>query len=79
MTTRELWQSIMHYGDFDRVPVIHWRGWDETRERWLEEGLPEDADEHAFFDAVPQWTGVGVNLDLYPVFEGDVLEETDEY
>ena len=79
MTTRELWQNIMQYGEFDRTPVIHWAGWPETRERWIEEGLPADANEHEYFDAVPMWAGVGVNVDLYPLFGEEVLEDTDEY
>ena len=33
MTTREFWQSIMNYGDFDRMPAIHWTGGAETLER----------------------------------------------
>jgi len=79
MTTRELWRNIMHYGEFDRMPVTHWRGWDETRERWIDEGMPPDVDEHEYFDAVPSWAGVGVDLGLCPPFEEEVLEETDEY
>ena len=79
MTTRELWQNIMHYGEFDRMPVIHWTEWAETRERWLREGLPPDADEREYFDAVPHWTGVGVKLDLHPAFDEELIEETDEY
>ena len=79
MTTRQLWRNIMDYGPFDRLPVIHWRGWPETRERWIREGLPADADEHAYFDAVPLWANIGVNVSLFPAFEREVLEETDEY
>jgi len=79
LTTRALWQSIMHYGEFDRMPVIHWCGWPETRERWIAEGLPPDANEHEYFGAVPMWAGVGVDLDLFPKFEEETLEDTDEY
>ena len=79
MTTRQLWQNIMHYGEFDRMPVIHWKGWNETRERWIKEGMPADADAHPFFNAVPQWTSVGVELGLYPAFEEETIEETDDY
>jgi hypothetical protein len=79
MTTRELVQAIMNYGEYDRMPVIHWTGWPETRERWLAEGLPEDVDEREHFDAVPWAAGVGVRLGLHPVFEEETLEETDEY
>ncbi|NIA06097.1 MAG: hypothetical protein GWP14_00410 [Actinobacteria bacterium] len=49
MSIRQLWQNIMDYGDFDRMPVIHWAGWDETRTRWISEGMPEDADEYEYF------------------------------
>ncbi|MCE9614832.1 MAG: hypothetical protein K8T26_11185 [Lentisphaerae bacterium] len=35
MTNRELFQRIMHYGEFDRMPVVHWGGWAETMERWF--------------------------------------------
>lgn len=79
MTTRELWNNIMHYGEFDRMPVVHWCGWPETRERWIREGLPEEVSEHTYFDAQPMWAGVGVNLDLFPRFEKEILEDTDEY
>jgi len=79
MTTRELWQNIMHYGEFDRMPVTHWGGWAETRRRWIGEGMPENVSEHEYFNAVPMWAGVGVNLDLMPSFAGEVLEDADEY
>jgi len=79
MTTRQLWQSIMHYAEFDRMPVIHWTGWEETLERWHKEGLPPDADVHQYFGSVPHWTSIGVNLGLHPAFEEEVIEETDEY
>ncbi len=79
MTYRELWQDIMHYGDFDRMPVIHWTGWAETRERWIREGMPANADEREFLGAVPHWTFVGVNVHLFPAFEIETLEETEEY
>ena len=79
MTTRELVQAIMSYGEFDRMPVIHWRGWDETRLRWIAEGLPEDMDEHEYFRTVPWQASVGVELGLKPAFEEEVLQETAEY
>ena len=79
MTTRELWQNIMHYGEFDRMPVIHWTGWTETLERWEQEGMPAGVNAHEYFDAVPQWTGVGAHLDLLPAFEQETLEDTPEY
>ncbi|MFH1567593.1 MAG: uroporphyrinogen decarboxylase family protein [Gemmatimonadota bacterium] len=79
MGNRGLWQRIMHYGDFDRMPVIHWTGWPETIERWEREGLPPGANQHTYFDAVPMWTGIGANLSLLPAFEEETLEDTEEY
>ena len=38
MNYRKLFQEIVNYGQFDRMPVIHWHGWDETHERWYAEG-----------------------------------------
>ena len=60
MTARELWQNIMHYKEFDRMPVIHWSDWDETRERWIKEGIPAELNEHEYFNAVPQYVVVRV-------------------
>lgn len=61
------------------MPVLHWAGWTETRERWIKEGMPADADEHAYFNAAPHWYPIPVDLYLYPAFEEEVIEETDEY
>ena len=69
----------MHYGEFDRIPVIHWTGWPETMERWYGEGMPRDVNAHEYFDTVPNWACVGVGLEPFPTFEEKVIEETDEY
>ncbi|NIA07662.1 MAG: hypothetical protein GWP14_08535 [Actinobacteria bacterium] len=79
MIPRELWQNIMHYGDFDRMPIIHWMGWEETRARWLDEGMPCDVEEHEYFDAIPPWFNVSVELELLPPFDEETFDETEEY
>lgn len=79
ISTRILWRNIMYYQDFDRMPVHHWKGWPETYERWYKEGLPKEADEHEFFNTTPLHAWVSLNIDLYPAFEEEVIEETDEY
>jgi len=79
MTSRELFHNIMHYGEFDRMPVYHWTGWHETIERWHREGLPEGAEEREFFHAEWVCRCVPVNLDLFPLFEEETIEETPEY
>ncbi len=47
--------------------------------RWLKEGLPPDANEHEFFNAVPMWAGVHLIEGLFPAFEEETIEETSEY
>jgi len=79
MTHRERFQAIMHYEDFDRVPVWHWRGWDETELRWEKEGLPLDTDRVALWGVDPWPAGVPVHLGLHPGFPEDIIEETEEY
>ena len=79
MTYRELWQNIMNYGRFDRMPVVHWTGWDETLERWKTEGMPEGVNQHQFFNAVPHFTMIWTNIDLFPAFDEELIEDTDEY
>lgn len=79
MTNRKLFQEIMNYGQFDRMPIIHWAVWDETLERWYEEGYPKDCNAHDYFDAVFKWTGFGADLGLLPAFEEKTIEENEEY
>lgn len=78
MTHRDLFQQIMHYGAFDRMPVVHWTGWRETLERWYGEGLPRNQDIHAFLGTKPHWTGVAANVGLFPLFEEQALSETSD-
>ena len=43
----------MNYGSFDRMPVLLWASWPETRIRWEQEGMPAGADERTYFSADP--------------------------
>ena len=79
MNYRSIFQRTMAYERVDRMPVIHWTGWPETHERWHEEGFPQQADAHEFFDAVPFFVRIEANLELYPPFPEETLEETDQY
>lgn len=80
MNNQQLWQNIMNYGEFDRIPVFHWCIWDETKTRWLGEGLPQDADICDFVKASPYFINIsGLNHGLNPGFEKETIEETQEY
>jgi hypothetical protein len=90
---RSLFRDIMSYRPCDRMPVVHWGEWRETRERWLAEGLPFSRELHEYLKAVPlwasfidgdSWLGVGseqddINVGLFPPFETEVIEEADDY
>lgn len=78
-TARQLWRDIMYYEDFDRMPVLHWGGWNETYDRWRNEGMAADCNEHEYFNTSVHMKTIGVNLDLFPLFEEETTEETDEY
>lgn len=79
LTPRELWHNIMHYQEFDRVPVLHWGIWTETEKRWHNEGWSEAMDIHKCLGARPMCEGVHINNGLFPNFEEETIEETDAY
>lgn len=92
MTYRDLFMAIMDYGEFDRMPLIYWGEWNETRERWVAEGLPKDTDRYQHFCAVNFWGQVSphtwnamgegdeaVHGGLFPPFEEIVIDQTEEY
>ena len=99
MNYRTLFCEIMHYGNFDQMPAVHWDVWPETRELWIKEGFPSDQGVFPFLEALPPWLplvgfrrdedadpwlGTGssdddVNLGLFPTFEKEIFEETEEY
>ena len=40
-TYRKLFRQIMDYRDLDRMPVIQWKGWENTTRRWIQKEMPE--------------------------------------
>lgn len=79
MTNRELWQAIMNYQDCSCMPMLHWKGWRETYDRWYSEGMPMNCDEYEYFNVSPYMKLLKVNIGLFPVFEEEIIEETSEY
>jgi uroporphyrinogen decarboxylase len=69
----------MQYENFDRMPVLHWTCWPETRVRWIQEGMPAEAEDLAYFNAGPHLMFVDINLGLYPLFDVEIIEETSAY
>ena len=80
MNAREHFRNIMHYGEFDRMPVWHWTGWAETIKRWEKEGLPSDPAKHIeYLNAEPMTYGIPIHTGLLPDFPEETIEETAEY
>ena len=78
---RESFFKIMNYEKFDRIPVVHWAGWEETNKRWEAEAGIKLEDHARFFNAEflhgEGW--LPVNMELCPNFGEKIMEETGEY
>lgn len=84
MNNLERSMAVLRYQDYDRLPIVHFAFWNETVEKWQEEGhlTAEEARDHNvvgrkvgfdfdwFTTAMPK---TGMNL-LYPPFQPEVLE-----
>ena len=76
---RQLFLDVMNYRKVDRMPVMHWGTWKETRVRWEQEGMPKDAQQNEYLDTPIIFQTIPVNCGLLPDFKEEILEETDEY
>jgi uroporphyrinogen decarboxylase len=89
MNDRERLLAVLNYGSYDRLPVLHFGFWNETLDKWVQEGhlAPELARDWADGNAADAQVGallgfdynyyrtVGAHADLLPAFERRVLEE----
>jgi len=89
MTNRECTNAILHYQKSDRLPIIHFGYWEETLEKWRDEGhiTAEEAagwsDGNAFDSAIAAKLGfdfdwqptLGSGSGLFPAFEWETVEE----
>lgn len=81
MNHRERVMAILHYEDYDVLPVVHFGFWKETLDAWKAQGhLTEDeASEHPAatklgFD-IGWYASFGPDMGLRPPFEWTVVEE----
>ncbi|MGL6175250.1 MAG: uroporphyrinogen decarboxylase family protein [Cellulosilyticaceae bacterium] len=89
MNNRERVKAILHYQNYDRMPVVHFGYWYETLEKWYHEGHITEAEWKGQGDGNEidkqianklgfdfNWqTMTGGNAGLYPHFERTVIEE----
>ncbi len=89
MNNRQRAMAILNYQDYDRMPVVHFGFWEETLEKWRQEGhLATDeivgvGDGNEKESAIATrlgfdfnwYTTYGAQTNLLPAFEPRVLEE----
>jgi uroporphyrinogen decarboxylase len=81
MTHRERWLASLACRPVDRCFRYEHGPWPTTRERWVGEGMPQDAEFSGFFGMDPVvWLPIAsghTNSPFYPLFERTVIDETD--
>ena len=89
MTSRERVKAVLNYENYDRMPVVSFGYWNETFEKWYNEGHITKDEWQNYNAAIPSKNGVMKKLgfeldwdyayypqtDLFPKFEIKVLEE----
>ena len=75
MTSHERYERVFKHQESDRIPLID-DIWTETKERWIREGMPADADINEYFD-LDSMTKIFVNIS--PNYEEKTIEETEDY
>lgn len=90
MNNRERVKAILHYQDYDRMPLAHFGYWTETLEKWNKEGHLSFEEIQNVGDGSDQDLNIGrklgfdfnwyttfqPNTGLFPAFEEKVLETT---
>ncbi len=75
MTSRERFHATFRYGQPDRVWLMSQWAFEDTRRRWLDEGMPRDQHYDTYWGFDRQAT-VPLNFSLWPPFEEKVVEQT---
>lgn len=89
MNNRERAMAILNYEDYDRMPVVHFGTWKETKEKWKAEGHfteeeiaedrgaqpPKSVMKRLGFDFGWPGNGCGARSGFMPGFETKVIEE----
>ncbi|HHY82412.1 MAG TPA: hypothetical protein GX505_07000 [Clostridiales bacterium] len=89
MNNRERAMAILNYRNYDRLPIVHFGFWEETLEKWCNEGhLKQEEIENVWDGSEAEkriaeklgfdfnwYTTFGANTNLFPSFETKILEE----
>lgn len=85
MNNRECVKSILHYEDFERMPVVHFGFWNETLVKWHAQGHLTEEESKTYYEgcrSIDQKLGFDFNWfstffyhgSIWPNFERKVLE-----
>ena len=55
MNNRQRALAVLNYQEYDRLPVVHFRFWHETLEKWADEGHITREDAANWNDGTPIW------------------------
>jgi len=89
MNNRHRAMAVLHYEDYDRLPIVHFGFWHETLEKWAEEGHIDPAEARFWGDGNPADAAITAKLGfdfnwyncyspytgLLPPIESKILEE----
>lgn len=78
MTARERFNETFRFGSPDRVFLMSQWTFNDTRQRWLREGMPWDQHFNAYF-GYDRMETVPVNCGLWPPFETKIVEQTAQW
>jgi uroporphyrinogen decarboxylase len=84
MTNQERFCKTLSFEPVDRLPNYELGCWGQTIERWIGEGMPEDAVYMNWFEGEPYFhlerrAFAALSVGMFPGFQYEVLEETSEY
>jgi len=83
MNTRERFVKSCRFESVDQVPFVEIGAWAQARDRWFEEGMPEDEDTNfniltrADYFGLEHFDRLPTNVLLCPPFEREIIEEDD--
>jgi uroporphyrinogen decarboxylase len=78
MTSRERFHETFRYGQPDRVFMHPQWTYGETRQRWLDEGMPADVHFNTYFD-FDRFEIIPITKEPWPILKTRVAERTDEW
>jgi hypothetical protein len=84
MTNRDRFNAVLSFQPTDRLPNYELGAWGQTVQRWMGEGMPEDAVYLNWFEGEPYFglerrAYAALHTGMLPGFDYEVLEETPDY